>query len=69
MKPNFKHQNNHAGKSFTGCVVAMCYYWVNRRNNEADRDWCIKRIRRKKSRNKRRYKLKYDKRRMENGIQ
>ena len=51
MKPNFKHQNNHAGKSFTGCVVALCYYWVNRRNNEADRDWCIKRIRRKKSRN------------------
>lgn len=58
-KPNFVHQCNHAGRAFTGNVVMMCYYWVNRKHPDVDREWCINIIRRHKNRNSRRYKLKY----------
>jgi len=59
MKPNFVSQDNHAGHAFSGNVVMMCYYWVNRNHPDVNREWCIKMIKRSKNRNKRRYKEKY----------
>lgn len=61
MKPNFIRYSiyNHAGYAFTGNATEFAYYWVNRNNEHFSKEWCIKQIKRSKSRNNRRYKSKY----------
>lgn len=61
MKPNFIRYSiyNHAGHTFTGNATEVAYYWVNRNNEYCSKEWCIKQIKRSKSRNNRRYKSKY----------
>ena len=61
QKPNFIRQENHAGKVFAGNAVLMAYYMVNRTFDKCEKYWCIKLIKRRKHRNKRRYKSKYKK--------
>ena len=62
MKPNFIRYSiyNHAGHTFTGNATEFAYYWVNRNNEYFPKKWCIKQIKRSKSRNSRRYKSKYE---------
>ena len=50
QKPNFIHQENHAGKVFSGNAVWMAYYTVNRTLDKHEKHWCIRLIKRKKHR-------------------
>lgn len=61
MKPNFIRYSiyNHAGHTFTGNATEFAYYWINRNNECFPKEWCIKQIKRSKSRNNKRYKSKY----------
>ena len=61
QKPNFIHQENHAGKVFTGNAVWIAYYMVNRTSDKCEKHLYIRLIKRHKNRIKRRYKLKYKK--------
>ncbi len=62
MKPNFIHYSidNHAGHAFHGNATALAYYWVNRNNECISKEWCINQIKRSKSRNRRKSKVKYN---------